>query len=104
MAALTLEAWRDRTLEQVHFAAQAALNAGGVQGQPRLREWVAATATGDLHQCLAQGPHIDALRRTAIPCAMRRRASMWGPCAAWHTGWPCAAPPPLGSRPPRTSR
>ncbi len=35
MAALTLEAWRDRTLEQVHFAAQAALNAVVVQGNPR---------------------------------------------------------------------
>src|SRR5262252_8803069 len=37
MAALTLEAWRDRTLEQVHFAAQAALNTAVVQGNPRLR-------------------------------------------------------------------
>jgi len=71
MAALTLEAWRDRTLEQVHFAAQAALHAVVVQGHPRLRECVAATATGDLHQCLAQGPHIDALRRMAHGMAVR---------------------------------
>jgi hypothetical protein len=42
MAALTLEAWRDRTLEQVHFAAQAALNAVVVQGHPRLRACVVA--------------------------------------------------------------
>ena len=85
MAALTLEAWRDRTLEQVHFAAQAALNAVVVQGHPRLRACVAATATGDLHQCLAQGPHIDAIRRMA------------------H-GMPCAAPLHLDSRPYRTQR
>ncbi len=67
MAALTLEAWRDRTLEQVHFAAQAALHAVVVQGHPRLRECVAATATGDLHQCLAQRSNIAAVRRTAVP-------------------------------------
>jgi len=71
MAALTLEAWRDRTLEQVHFAAQAALDAVVVQGNPRLRACVAATATGDLHQCLAQRPTIDALRRTAHGMAGR---------------------------------
>ena len=65
MAALTLEAWRDRTLEQVHFAAQAALHAVVAQGHPRLRACVEAAATGDLHQCLAQGPTIDALRRMA---------------------------------------
>jgi len=75
MAALTLEAWRDRTLEQVHFAAQAALHAVVVQGHPRLRECVAATATGDLHQCLAQGPHIDALRRMAHGMAVRGTAA-----------------------------
>ena len=75
MAALTLEAWRDRTLEQVHFAAQAALNAVVVQGHPRLRACVAATATGDLHQCLAQGPHIDALRRMAHGMAVRGTAA-----------------------------
>jgi hypothetical protein len=65
MAALTLEAWRDRTLEQVHFAAKAALHAVVVHGHPRLRACLAAMATGDLHQCLAQGPTIDALRRMA---------------------------------------
>src|SRR5262249_8652041 len=68
MAALTLREWCDRTLEQVHFAAQAALDAVGVQGNPRLRASVAATATGDLHQCLAQSPTIDALRRMAPGC------------------------------------
>jgi len=71
MAALTLEAWRDRTLEQVHFAAQAAWHAVVVQGNPRLRASVAATATGDLDQCLAQSPTIDALRRMASGRAMR---------------------------------
>ena len=71
MAALTLEAWRDRTLEQVHFAAQAAWHAVVVQGTPRLRASVAATATGDLDQCLAQSPTIDALRRMASGRAMR---------------------------------
>jgi hypothetical protein len=71
MAALTLEAWRARTLEQVHFAAQAALHAVVVQGQPRLRACVAATATGDLHQCLAQGPTIAAVRRMAQGTAVR---------------------------------
>ena len=75
MAALTLEAWRDRTLEQVHFAAQAALHAVVVQGTPRLRECVAATATGDLHQCLAQGPTIDALRRMAHGMTVRGTAA-----------------------------
>jgi hypothetical protein len=65
MAALTLEEWRDRTLEQVHFAAKAALNAVAVQGNPSLRQCVAATATGDLNQCLAQGFNIDAVRRMA---------------------------------------
>ena len=65
MAALTLEEWRDRTLEQVHFAAKAALNAVVVQGNPSIRQYVAATATGDLNQCLAQGFNIDAVRRMA---------------------------------------
>jgi hypothetical protein len=62
MAALTLEEWRARTLEQVHFAAKAALNAVVVQDNPRIRECIAATATGDLNQCLAQGPNIDYVR------------------------------------------
>ncbi len=75
MAALTLEAWRDRTLEQVHFAAQAALNAVVVQGNPRLRACVAATATGDLNQCLAQGPNLDAVRRMVQGMAMRCTAA-----------------------------
>src|SRR5713101_2361258 len=71
MAALTLEEWRDRTLEQVHFAAEAALNAVVVQGHPSIRQYVAAMATGDLHQCLAQGPNIDFIRRMAQGMAMR---------------------------------
>ena len=75
MAALTLEAWRDRTLEQVHFAAKAALNAVVVQGHPSLRQCVAATATGDLNQCLAQGPTIDAVRRMAQGMAVRSTAA-----------------------------
>jgi hypothetical protein len=75
MAALTLEAWRDRTLEQVHFAAQAALHAVVVQGNPRLRACVAATATGDLHQCLAQGPNLAAVRRMAQETAGRAAAA-----------------------------
>ena len=75
MAALTLEAWRDRTLEQVHFAAKAALNAVVVQGNPRLRQCVAATATGDLRQCLAQGPNIDSIRRMAQGMAVRGTAA-----------------------------
>ena len=75
MAALTLEEWRDRTLEQVHFAAKAALNAVVVQGNPSLRQCVAATATGDLNQCLAQGPHIDAVRRMAQGMAVRSTAA-----------------------------
>jgi len=75
MAALTLEAWRDRTLEQVHFAAKAALNAVVVQGNPSLRQCVAATATGDLNQCLAQGPNIDAVRRMAHGMAVRSTAA-----------------------------
>jgi len=80
MAALTLEAWRDRTLEQVHFAAQAALDAVEVQGNPRLRACVAATATGDLHQCLAQGPHIAAVRRLAHGMAVHGTAAPgWTP-------------------------
>src|SRR5260370_1226366 len=74
MAALTLEAWRDRTLEQVHFAAKAALNAVVVQGHPSLRQCVAATATGDLNQCLAQGFNIDAVRRMAHGMAVRGTA------------------------------
>jgi hypothetical protein len=44
MAVLTLGEWRDRTLEQVHFAAQAALDAVAVQGNPRMREYVTAEA------------------------------------------------------------
>ena len=71
MAALTLEEWRDRTLEQVHFAAEAALNAVVVQGNPSIRQYVAAMATGDLNQCLAQGPNIDFIRRMAQGMAMR---------------------------------
>src|SRR6266446_5852438 len=63
MVALTLREWCNRTLEQVHFAAKAALDAGVVQSDPRIRECVAATATGDLRQCLAQGPNIDSVRR-----------------------------------------
>jgi hypothetical protein len=62
MAALTLGEWRDRTLEQVHFAAQAALDAVVVQGNPRIRECIAAAATGDINQVMAQGPHIDSVR------------------------------------------
>jgi len=65
MAALTLGEWRDRTLEQVHFAAKAALDTVMVQGNPRMRECVAAAATGDINQCMAQGPNIDAVRRLA---------------------------------------
>ena len=65
MTALTLGEWRDRTLEQVHFAAQAALDAVVVKGNPRLWDCVAAAATGDINQCMAQGPNIDAVRRTA---------------------------------------
>ena len=75
MAALTLEEWRDRTLEQVHFAAKAALNAVVVQGNPSLRLCVAATATGDLNQCLAQGPNIDSVRRIAQGMAVRSTAA-----------------------------
>jgi len=75
MAALTLEEWRDRTLEQVHFAAQAALNAVVVQGNPSIRQYVAATATGDLNQCLAQGPNIDAVRRMAHGMTVRSTAA-----------------------------
>jgi len=75
MAALTLEEWRDRTLEQVHFAAKAALNAVVVQGNPSLRQCVAATATGDLNQCLAQGPNIDSVRRIAQGMAVRSTAA-----------------------------
>jgi len=65
MAALTLGEWRDRTLEQVHFAAQAALDAVVVKGNPRMWDCVAAAATGDINQCMAQGPNIDAVRRMA---------------------------------------
>ena len=75
MAALTLEAWRDRTLEQVHFAAKAALNAVVVQGNSSIRQCVAATATGDLNQCLAQEPNIDAVRRMAQGMAVRCTAA-----------------------------
>ena len=65
MAALTLGEWRDRTLEQVHFAAKAALDAVVVRGNPRMREYIAAAATGDINQCMAQGPNIDSVRRMA---------------------------------------
>jgi len=75
MAALTLDAWRERTLEQVHFAAQAAWHAVVVQGHPRLRACVAATATGDLHQCLAQAPTIAAVRHRAQGPAGRGTAA-----------------------------
>ncbi len=75
MAALTLEAWRDRTLEQVHFAAKAALNAVAVQGNPRIRECIATMATGDLHQCLAQGPTIDSVCRMAQGIAVHGTAA-----------------------------
>jgi hypothetical protein len=68
MATLTLGEWCDRALEQVHFAAMAALDAVVVQGNPRIRECVAATATGDINQCLAQGPNIAYVRR--IPQGM----------------------------------
>jgi len=75
MAALTLEEWRDRTLEQVHFAAKAALNAVVVQGNLSIRQYVAAMATGDLNQCLVQGPNIDAVRRMAQGMAVRSTAA-----------------------------
>jgi hypothetical protein len=65
MAVLTLGEWRDRTLEQVHFAAKAALDTVVVRGNPSMREDVAAAATGDINQCLAQGPNIDSVRRMA---------------------------------------
>jgi hypothetical protein len=65
MAVLTLGEWRDRTLEQVHFAAKAALDAVVVQGNPRMREGIAAAATGDLNQYMAQGLNIDSVRRLA---------------------------------------
>jgi hypothetical protein len=65
MAALTVGEWRDRTLEQVHFAAKAALDAAAVKGNPSMREYVAAAATGDINQCMAHGPNIDSVRRTA---------------------------------------
>jgi hypothetical protein len=75
MAALSMGEWCDWTLEQVHFAAEAALNAVAVQGNPRIRECVAAMATGDLHQCLAQGPNIDSVRRMAQGMAVRCTAT-----------------------------
>jgi hypothetical protein len=75
MAVLTLGEWRDRTLEQVHFAAQAALDAVAVQGNPRMRECVAATATGDIDQCMAQGPNIDSVRRLAQGMAVSSTAA-----------------------------
>jgi hypothetical protein len=61
MAAVTRGEWRDRTLEQVHFAAKAALDAVVVQGNPILRGCVAAAVTGDLDQCLAQGRNINSV-------------------------------------------
>jgi hypothetical protein len=63
MTALTLGEWRDRTLEQVHFAAQAALDIVVVQGNASMRECVAPAATGDITQCMAQRPNIAAVRR-----------------------------------------
>jgi hypothetical protein len=75
MAALTLGEWRDQTLEQVHFAAKAALDAVMVQGNPKIRECVAAAATGDISQCMAQGPNIDAVRRLAQGTAVRFTAA-----------------------------
>ena len=75
MTTLTLGAWRDRTLEQVHFATTAALHAVVGQGHPRLRACVAATATGDLHQCLAQASTIDAVRRMAHGMAVHGTAA-----------------------------
>jgi hypothetical protein len=71
MAALTLGEWRDRTLEQVHFAAKAALDAVGANGNPRMREYITAAATGDINQVMAQGPHINAVRRLAQGMAVR---------------------------------
>src|SRR5262245_14469191 len=65
MAALTMEDWRHLKLDQVHFAAEAALNAVVVQGHPRIRACIAAMETGDLHRCLAQGPTIDSVCRIA---------------------------------------
>src|SRR5438128_10785111 len=75
MAVLNLDEWRDRTLEQVHVAAEAALNAVVVQGNPSIRQYVAAMATGDLNQCLAQGPNIDSVRRLAQGMAVRCTAA-----------------------------
>jgi hypothetical protein len=80
MAAPTLGEWRDQTLEQVHFAAQAALDAVIVKGNPKIRECVAAAATGDLSQCLAQGPNIDAVRRVA-----QRMAVSFAPAPGFAT-------------------
>jgi len=65
LVVLTLGAGCARTLEQVHGAVKTALDAVVVQGRARLRAGVAAAATGDLHQCLAQGLHIDSVRRRA---------------------------------------
>src|SRR5262249_20058205 len=80
MAALTPDAWRDRAPEQVHFAAQTALDTMKMQNNPRLRACVAATATGDLHQCLAQGPHLAAVRRLAPGMAVHGTAAPgWTP-------------------------
>lgn len=78
MTALTLGEWRDQTLEQVHFAAQAALDAVVVKGNPRMLECVAAAATGDINQCMAQGPNIDSVRRTAQGMAVRFTAAPGG--------------------------
>jgi hypothetical protein len=75
MAALTLGEWRDWTLEQVHFAAKAALDAVVVKGNPTIRKWVAATATGDISQCMAQGPNIDYVRRMAKGMAVSGTAA-----------------------------
>ena len=98
MVALTLREWCNRTLEQVHFAAKAALDAGVVQGDPRIRECVAATATGDLRQCLAQGPNIDSVRRITqvslsrfmICCVSNKRR---------HHEWPVYGLPTCRSAP-----
>ena len=75
MVALTLAAWRDRMLEQGHFAATAAMHTVVVHGHPRLRQCVAAPATGALTQCLAQRANIDAVRHRAHGMAVRGTAA-----------------------------
>jgi hypothetical protein len=75
MTALTLGEWRDRTLEQVHFAAKEALDAVVVKRNTSIRECVAAAATGDINQCMAQGPNIDSVRRIAQGMAVSLTAA-----------------------------